>query len=128
MRICKESLCKRFVSVLNVIAKRGTRLQQFMMAFIINRIKQPLPSHPYEREELLTSLGLIEGTAEVAGGGDAALLLHASHLHAHVLSLYYNHHALRVQCLVDGFAYLLGKALLKLKTVTEHIYHTGNLA
>ena len=41
--------------------------------------------------KLLTGLGLIEGTAEFAGGSDAVLLLHTSHLHAHVLGLY-NHH------------------------------------
>ena len=45
-----------------------------------------------------------------------------------MLSLYNNHHTLGVQCLVYGFAYLLGEAFLELKAMTEDIYHTWYLA
>ena len=47
----------------------------------------------YKVHELLSRLGLIEGTAEVTRGGDGVLLLNATHLHTHVLSLHYYHHA-----------------------------------
>lgn len=71
---------------------------------------------------------LVECPAEVAGGGDATLLLHATHLHAHVLGLYYYHHSLGMQSLLYRLADLLGQALLQLKAVAEHIHHTGYLA
>lgn len=68
---------------------------------------------------------LVECPAEVAGGGDAALLLHATHLHAHVLGLYYYHHSLGMQSLLYSLADLLGQALLQLKAVAEHIHTRG---
>lgn len=55
-----------------------------------------------EVHELLTGLCLFEGTAEIAGCGDGVLLLHASHLHAHVFSLNHHDYALWMQSLVDA--------------------------
>ena len=81
-----------------------------------------------ESEELFAGLGLVEGTAEVAGRGDAALLLHAAHLHAHVLCLDDDHDAERLKGFLDALAYLLRHALLYLQAVGEAIYHAGYLA
>lgn len=88
----------------------------------------PLPSHPYQRKELFAGFVLVEGAAEIAGGGYASLLLHTTHLHAHVLCLNYDHNTLGMQCLLNCLTHLFCKALLQLKAVTEDIHHTGNLA
>jgi hypothetical protein len=45
----------------------------------------------YEIHKFLTGFSLIEGSAEVTGGSDAVLLLHTTHLHAHVACFYYDH-------------------------------------
>ena len=77
--------------------------------------------------EFLACLGLIEGTAEVAGGGDAVLLLHTTHLHTHVASLYDNHHAEGMECLFDALLNLECHALLHLQTMTVDIDYAGYL-
>ena len=81
-----------------------------------------------EVHELLTGLCLFEGTAEVAGCGDGVLLLHASHLHAHVFSLNHHDYALWMQSLVDAVFYLLRHSLLHLQTMAEDVYHARYLA
>lgn len=95
-----------------------------LFRFLFNQ----LSSHSDEGKEFLAGLVLIEGTAEVAGGGDAALFLHASHLHAHVLGLYDHHHSLGMKCLVDSLTDLFGQAFLQLEAMAEYVHHTGNLA
>ena len=81
----------------------------------------------YEVHKFLACLCLVEGTTEIAGGGDGVLLLDASHLHAHVLGLYHNHHAKGLQGVLDAVLDLLRHALLHLQAVGIDIHHTGNL-
>ena len=80
-----------------------------------------------EVHEFLTGLGLVKGTAEVAGGGDGVLLLDATHLHAHVLGFDNDHHAEGLQRFLDAVLDLLRHALLHLKPVGIDIHHTGYL-
>ena len=47
----------------------------------------------YEVHKLLARFGLVEGTAEIAGGGDGVLFFHAAHLHAQVFGLNNHHYA-----------------------------------
>ena len=77
--------------------------------------------------EFLSRLGLIKGTAEIAGGGNGVLLLDASHLHAHMLSLYYDHHAKWLQGILDTVLDLLCHALLHLQAMCIDIHHAGYL-
>ena len=95
-----------------------------LFRFLFNQ----LSFHSDEGKEFFAGLVLIECTAEVTGGGDAALFLHASHLHAHVLGLYDHHHSLGMKCLVDSLTDLLGQAFLQLEAMAEYVHHTGDLA
>ena len=60
----------------------------------------------YEVHEFLAGLGLVERAGEVAGGGYGVLLLHAAHLHTHMARLDHDHHAERVERLLDALLYL----------------------
>ena len=88
----------------------------------------------YKVHEFLSRLGLVKGAAEVAGGGDGVLLLDTSHLHAHMLGLYHDHHTKRLQGVLDTVLDLLCHALLHLQTVGIDIHHacylrkTGDVA
>ena len=79
----------------------------------------------YEVHKLLTSLGLIEGSAEVAGGGYAVLLLYATHLHAHVASLYHYHDSSGVEGLFDSLLDLQRHTFLHLQAMAVYVYHAG---
>ena len=70
-----------------------------------------------EVHQFLTSLCLFESAREVARHGYGALLLHATHLHAHVLSFNHYHHSEGVECVLDALAYLLCEAFLHLQTM-----------
>ena len=50
--------------------------------------------------ELLAGFSLVEGSAEVTGCGNGILLLHPSHLHAHVACFDDDHDSQRVQRLL----------------------------
>ena len=86
------------------------------------------PPHANERKELLTGLGLIEGTTEITCSRNTTLLLYATHLHAHMLRLHNNHDTLRMQSLLNSLTDLLRQSLLQLKAMTEHVHHTRYLA
>ena len=64
-----------------------------------------------EVHELLAGLDLLEDTGEVARRGERVLLLHAAHLHAHVLGLDDDHHAERVEGLLYALLDLEREAL-----------------
>ena len=81
----------------------------------------------YEVHELLSCLSLVEGTTEVAGGGDGVLLLDASHLHAHVLGFYHDHHTEGFQGVLNAVLDLLCHTLLHLQAVGIDVHHTGYL-
>ena len=70
---------------------------------------------------------MVEGSAEVAGGGDAVLFFHATHLHAHVTGFDNNHDTQGFQGLLDGFLDLKGHALLHLQAMTVDVDYTGYL-
>jgi hypothetical protein len=55
----------------------------------------------YKIHKFLSGLGLIKGTAEVAGSGDGVLLFHSAHLHTHVTGFNDDHYAERVERLLD---------------------------
>ena len=79
--------------------------------------------------ELLTCLGVVhKGAGEVAGGGDAVLLLYAAHGHAHVLCLDNHRHTQRVEGFLYAVFNLLGEAFLYLQPAGKSIHHTGYLA
>ena len=80
-----------------------------------------------ELEELVARLGLVEGASEVAGGGDRTLLLHATHLHAHVLGLDNDHHTQGLEGLLYGFAYLQRHAFLHLQAMAVAVNDAGYL-
>jgi hypothetical protein len=77
--------------------------------------------------KLLTGLSLVEGTTEVAGGGDAVLFLYATHLHTHVACLYDDHHAEGMEGLFDALLDLQRHAFLHLQTVTVDVDYAGYL-
>lgn len=81
----------------------------------------------YQLQKLFPSLGLIECAAEITCGGQTALLLHSSHLHAHVLSLHHHHHSQRMQGFLYAFPYLLGHAFLYLQASGKAVHHTRYL-
>ena len=78
--------------------------------------------------ELLTGLGLVEGSTELAGGGDAVLFLHTAHLHAHVACFDHNHHSEGVEGLLDALLDLERHALLDLQAVGIYVDNAGYLA
>lgn len=80
-----------------------------------------------EIHEFLTGLGLLKGTTELTGCGDAVLFLNATHLHTHVLGFDNNHDAERVESLLDALTNLHRHAFLYLQSVAVDINHTGNL-
>ena len=77
--------------------------------------------------ELLACLGLVEGSTEVAGGGDGVLFLYTTHLHAHVLGFYDHHDSKRLKCLLDAVLDLLRESFLHLQAVAVDVHHAGNL-
>ena len=81
----------------------------------------------YEVHEFLSCLGLVEGTAEVAGGSDGILFLDATHLHTHMLGFDHDHHAKGFQGVLDAVLDLLCHAFLHLQAVGIYIDYTGNL-
>ena len=84
--------------------------------------------HPDDVHKLLAGLGVVhKGTGEVAGGGDAVLLLHTTHRHAHVLRLNDHRHAQRVEGFLYAVFNLLGEAFLYLQPAGKSIYHTWYL-
>ena len=78
--------------------------------------------------ELLTSLCLIESSAERTGGRDRVLLLHTTHLHTHVLRFDNDHCSQRLQSVLDAVLDLFCKSFLYLKSMTEDVYYTSDLA
>ena len=64
--------------------------------------------------EFLTGLCLVEGSAEVAGGGDGVLFLDTTHLHAHVAGFDDDHDAEGMEGLLDAFLDLERHAFLHL--------------
>ena len=87
-----------------------------------------LPVSFDEVHELLARLGLLEESGKIGRGCQRVLLLHASHLHAHVLRLDHHHHAQRIQYALDTILDLHGETLLDLQTTGKNIDHPGNLA
>ena len=72
-------------------------------------------------------LGLIEGAAEVAGSGNAVLLLDAAHLHAHVLGFDDNHDAQGMKGLLNALLDLERHAFLNLKAVAVDVDNASYL-
>ena len=80
-----------------------------------------------EIHELLAGLCLVECTAKIGCCGNGILLLHATHLHAHMLGLNNNHHTQRIQRLLDTLLYLQCQSFLHLQAARKDLHHTGNL-
>lgn len=74
-----------------------------------------------EIHEFLAGFRLVEGATEIAGGGDAVLFFHATHLHAQMACLNHDHHAKGMECAVDAVFDLLCHALLHLQPMTEDV-------
>ena len=82
----------------------------------------------YEVHKLLARFGLVEGTAEVAGGGDGVLFLYATHLHTQMFGLYNHHYTKWFKRVLYAVFYLLGHSFLHLQTMTEYVYHSRYFA
>ena len=67
-----------------------------------------------EIHKFLASFRLIECPTEIACRGNSPLFLDTAHLHAHVLCLYYDHNAERMQGVLDAILYLQVETLLHL--------------
>ena len=79
-------------------------------------------------QEFLALFDVFENTGIVDGLGDGSLLLDATHLDAHVLSLDHHDSAKGIEGLLEAIANLLGQVLLHLQTVGEDVHHAWNLA
>ena len=79
-------------------------------------------------QEFLALLGVLENTGIVDGLSDGSLLLDATHLDAHVLSLDHHDSAKGIEGLLEAIANLLGQVLLHLQTVGEDVHHARYLA
>ena len=65
--------------------------------------------------EFLSGLRFTEGSCEVTSGREGILLLHPTHLHAHVLSFDDDDHPKRIKCLLDAVLDLRRQTLLYLQ-------------
>ena len=80
-------------------------------------------------EELFARGEVVEECpGEIRSRGDGVLLLDATHLHAHMLTLNDYGYAERVESLLDALFDLRGETLLHLETASESIDDTRELA
>lgn len=80
-------------------------------------------------QELLSGLGLVtEATKHRRGDCLASWFLHSTHHHAKVASLHDDGDTEGIEQLLHSQSNLLGQTLLNLKTTTEHLCQTRNLA
>lgn len=77
--------------------------------------------------KLLPGLGLSECTRKVAGSRPRVLLLHTSHLHAHMLGFDNYDYSQGGECLLDTLLDLCRQALLYLQATGKDIDHSREL-
>ena len=70
---------------------------------------------------------MVEGAAELTGGGNAVLFLHTAHLHTHMAGLNDYHDTQWVQRLLDALLDLQRHSFLDLQPVGLDVHYTGNL-
>jgi len=81
-----------------------------------------------QTKKFAAGFGISEFTGECGRGGDAVLLLHATHHHAHMLGFDHHSNALRLEGILYDVAHFDGKTLLHLKSARVNIYNARNFA